>query len=95
MTPLISSMTPLISNVILGVDIQPKAPDFANKFTVIISWFLWGCTSLCVLGIAIIGTMLAVSVKNGSGGDQAARLGMAAAGVVIVGISSQIVNALL
>lgn len=75
--------------------ISPQAPSFAGKFTQLISWILWGCTMLCVVGIAYIGTQLAVSIRRGETGEHVARLGSAAAGVIIVGLASTIVNALL
>lgn len=75
--------------------ITPQAPSFAGKFTQLISWALWGCTMLCVLGVASIGTMLAISIQRGETSEHVSRLGAAAAGVVIVGLASTIVNALL
>lgn len=75
--------------------IVPQAPNFANKFTMLVSWVLWGCTMLCVVGIAVIGTQLAISIRRGETGEHASRLGAAAAGVIIVGLSSTIVNTLL
>ena len=45
--------------------------------------------------ILVIGTMLAVSIRRGEAAEHASRLGAAAAGVVIVGVASQIVNQLL
>lgn len=71
------------------------APPGSEKFTLIIGWVTWICTAVCGLGFVIIGTMLAVSIRRGDTGEHASRLGAAAAGVVIVGVSSQIVNALL
>lgn len=79
-----------------GIDpVTPQAPTFAGKFTMLISWVLWGCTMLCVVGIAVIGTQLAISIRRGETGEHASRLGAAAAGVIIVGLASTIVNALL
>lgn len=76
-------------------NVGPKQPTFAGKFTDLVSYGLWACTMLCVLGIAIIGTQMALAIRRGETGEHATRLGAAAAGVVIVGMASTIVNALL
>lgn len=84
-----SRLTALVGNP------TPTAPSFAGKFTELVGWILWGCTMMCIVGIAVIGTMLAVSIRRGETGEHAARLGAAAAGVIIVGLSSTIVNTLI
>jgi hypothetical protein len=76
-------------------NIAPVAPSFAGKFTLLISWTLWGCSALCVVGIAVVGTMLALSIRRGETAEHASRLGAAMAGVIIVGLASTIVNQLL
>jgi len=76
-------------------DLTPQAPAFAGRFTLLLRWILWVCSMLCVLGIALIGTRLALSVRRGDVGEQVGRLGVAAAGTVVVGLASTIVSALL
>lgn len=70
-------------------------PPGAEKLQLIVAWVTWIATALCGLGFVVIGTRLALSIRRGEAGDHIARLGTAAVGVVIVGVSSQIVNALL
>ena len=70
-------------------------PPGAEKLQLIIGWATWIATALCGLGFVAIGTSLALSIRRGDTGDHVARLAAAATGVVIVGVSSQIVNALL
>jgi hypothetical protein len=70
-------------------------PPGAEKLQLIIGWVTWIATALCGLGFVAIGTSLALSVRRGDTGDHVARLAAAAAGVVIVAMSSQIVHALL
>ncbi|MDQ1287036.1 MAG: hypothetical protein QG622_601 [Actinomycetota bacterium] len=77
------------------VDVRPTAPAFAGHFNELVGWVLWGCTLVCVMGIAIIGAMLALSLRRGETGEYVARLLAAATGVIIVGLSSTIVNALM
>jgi hypothetical protein len=80
---------------VLLQNIAPQKPDFADRFTKLIGWILWGCQMVCVVGIAAIGTMLAVSIRRGETGEHASRLGAAGAGVIVVGLASTIVNALI
>ena len=84
-------MRPVVE-ALLAAGVQPPGAD---KFNMIIGWVTWICTAICGIGFVIIGTMLAVSIRRGEAGEHASRLGAAAAGVVIVGVASQIVNQLL
>jgi len=70
-------------------------PPGAEKLLLIVDWVTWLATAVCGLAFVAIGTSLAFSIRRGDAGDHLARLGAAAAGVVIVAVSSQLVNALL
>ena len=70
-------------------------PPGAEKLQLVIDWATWIATALCGLGFVLIGTSLALSIRRGDTGEHVARLGAAAAGVVVVGVSSRIVDALL
>jgi hypothetical protein len=70
-------------------------PPGAEKLQLVVDWVTWIATLVCGLAFVAIGTSLALSVRRGDAGDHVARLGVAAVGVVIVGVSSQIVNLLL
>lgn len=49
---------------------------------------------VCVLGVVIAGGSMAVAHRHGGGGESASRLGWVAAGCVVVGSASGIVNQL-
>jgi hypothetical protein len=71
-------------------------PPGAEKLQLVVEWVTWIATLVCGLAFVAIGTSLALSVRRGdASGDHLTRLGAAAVGVVIVGVSSQIVNLLL
>jgi hypothetical protein len=70
-------------------------PPGAEKFELVVAWVTWIATVLCGLGFVVIGTRLALSIRRGETGEHVARLGAAAAGVVIVGAAARIVAALL
>jgi len=70
-------------------------PPGAEKLMLIIGWATWIATAVCGLAFVAIGVGLALSVRRGEAGDHLARLVTAAIGVVIVGVSSQLVNTLL
>jgi hypothetical protein len=70
-------------------------PPGAEKLQLIVDWVTWIATLCCCLAFVGIGTSLALSVRRGDIGEHVARLGAAAVGVVIVGVSAQIVDVLL
>lgn len=70
-------------------------PPGAEKLQLLIDWVTWIATALCGVGFVLIGTSLALSIRRGDTGEHVARLGAAAGGVVLVGVSSRIVDALL
>jgi hypothetical protein len=83
-------MATLVSQLAAGTP-----PPGAEKLQLILGWVTWIATALCGLAFTVIGTSLALSIRRGATGEHVARLAAAAAGVVIVGVSSQIVNVLL
>ena len=70
-------------------------PPGAEKFQLVLAWATWIATVLCGLGFVVIGTRMALSIRRGETGEHVARLGAAAAGVIIVGAAARIVAALL
>jgi hypothetical protein len=78
-----------------NVTVTPVQPSFSGKFSLLLGWVAWGCFSLCVIGVMVIGVQLALSFGRGQGGEHAMRLGTALFGVIIVGAASGIVGALL
>jgi hypothetical protein len=50
---------------------------------------------VCVLGIIIAGTMMAIGQRRGEGGEHASRLGWVIAGCIVIGAASGLVGALI
>jgi len=71
-----------------------QQPPGAGKLTDILGWATWIAMGVCVLGVVIAGGTMAVAHRGGGGGESASRLGWVAAGCVVVGSASGIVNAL-
>lgn len=71
----------------------PPGEAGAN-LTEILGWATWIAMGVCVLGVVIAGGTMAVAHRGGGGGESASRLGWVAAGCVVVGSASGIVNAL-
>lgn len=94
-TALSGAMTSALSGTLPGLLSVGTPPPGAEKLMLVIGWVTWIATAVCGLAFVAIGTSLALSVRRGQVGDHLARLVAAAVGVVIVGVSSQIVNALL
>lgn len=52
----------------------------------------WGATSACVVGIAIVATMMAISHHRGTGSEHFAGLGRVAAACVLIGTAGPLVQ---
>jgi len=52
----------------------------------------WGATSACVVGVAIVAAMMAVSHHRGTGGQHFASLGYVMAACVLIGTAGPIVQ---
>jgi hypothetical protein len=73
---------------------QSQAPPGSAQLTEILGWATWIAMGVCVLGVVIAGGSMAVQHRHGGGGESASRLGWVAAGCVVVGSASAIVNQL-
>lgn len=71
------------------------APPGSSGITTILSWAAWVAFAVCVLGVIIVGGMMAVSSRRGEGGEHASRLGFAMGGAIIIGSASAIIGAVL
>jgi hypothetical protein len=52
----------------------------------------WGATSACVVGVAIVATMMAVSHHRGMGGQHFASLGYVMAACILIGTAGPLVQ---
>ncbi len=73
---------------------ESQQPPGAGNLTQILGWATWLAMGVCVLGVVIAGGSMAVQHRHGGGGESASRLGWVAAGCVVVGSASGIVNQL-
>uniref|UniRef100_UPI003F499997 hypothetical protein n=1 Tax=Amycolatopsis sp. CA-151526 TaxID=3239921 RepID=UPI003F499997 len=72
-----------------------EAPPGSDKLLKIGRWVLWTVTAVCVIGMLFIGGKMASEFNHGEMSQHGKRLGMALAGMVIVGASSGITSALI
>ncbi len=69
------------------------APPGAEKLETILKWATWLGYGLCVLGVIIAATGMALQVRRGTGGMEAgAHLGWVLAGALIIGSASALVG---
>jgi peptidoglycan/LPS O-acetylase OafA/YrhL len=52
----------------------------------------WGATSACVVGIAIVATMMAISHHRGMGGQHFASLGYVMGACILIGTAGPLVQ---
>ena len=68
------------------------APPGAAQLLVILSWAKWVGLVACVLGVIIVGGLLAVKNSRGEGFDNFGKLGYALAGAIIISGAVSIVG---
>jgi type IV secretory pathway VirB2 component (pilin) len=74
---------------------EPVAPDgVQGNVEKVVNWVTWIGMMVCVLGIIIAGTMMAIGQRRGEGGEHASRLGWVIAGCIVIGAASGLVQAL-
>ncbi|WP_211210122.1 conjugal transfer protein TrbC [Actinopolyspora halophila] len=89
--------------MLAGSEVLAQPPDFgggqappgSEKLLIIGRWVTWICAAVSVIGVMIVGAMMAVSFRHGEMGEHGKRLGVALIGIVVFGASTGIVNALM
>jgi hypothetical protein len=66
--------------------------DLASQVHLLMDIVAWGATCACVVGIAIVAAMMAVSHHRGTGGQHFASLGYVMAACVLIGTAGPIVQ---
>jgi hypothetical protein len=84
----------LIHAIAAGQMAAGTAPPGSEKFTKIVEWALWSCSTRCGVAFMISGDA-DLSIRRGESGQHMSQLGAAAAGTVIVGVASTIVTQLI
>lgn len=59
-------------------------PGFGTAFEDIMGWVKWVALGLVVLGLIIIGALMAINSRRGEGGELLGRLGWAMAGACVI-----------
>src|SRR5450759_5208569 len=80
--------------VILAFDSTPVAIPGVTKLQAVIGYSAWVATALCLIGLIVTGAMMAVAHHHGTS-QHVGRLGMVAAGCLIVGAASPIAGSIL
>jgi hypothetical protein len=69
--------------------------NLADQVHLLMDIVAWGATCACVVGIAIVAAMMAVSHHRGTGGQHFASLGYVMAACVLIGTAGPIVQFLI
>jgi hypothetical protein len=73
-----------------GIGSAPS--DLASQVHLLMDIVAWGATCACVVGVAIVATMMAVSHHRGMGGQHFASLGYVMAACILIGTAGPIVQ---
>lgn len=92
---MLAKLVPLLLPLDGPPDNTPEAPGaVSGNVEKVVNWVTWIGMMVCVLGIIIAGTMMAIGQRRGEGGEHASRLGWVIAGCIVIGAASGLVNAL-
>ena len=64
------------------------APPGSEKLLLLLRWAAWIALGLCVLGVMLIGAMMALAYRRGEAGEAASKLGWVFAGAIVIGSAS-------
>ena len=93
---MLAKLLPLLIPIDDPVNNRPDAPGpVKNNVETVVNWVTWIGMMVCVLGIIIAGTMMAIGQRRGEGGEHASRLGWVLAGCIIIGAASGVVGLLI
>jgi hypothetical protein len=93
---MIAKLVPLLIRFDDPVNNTPTAPNAVKgNVETVVNWVTWIGMMVCVLGIIIAGTMMAIGQRRGEGGEHASRLGWVIAGCIVIGAASGLVSALI
>lgn len=90
---MLAKFLPLLIPIDDPPDNTPKAPsEVSGKIGEVVNYITWIGMMVCVIGIIIAGTMMAIGQRRGEGGEHASRLGWVVAGCIVIGAASGIVK---
>ncbi|MBH1934137.1 hypothetical protein I5Q34_07480 [Streptomyces sp. AV19] len=72
-----------------------EKPPFGDKLLTILKWAAWTVSGACVAGVLGVAGKMALSHRNGEGGEHAKGLAMVMGACIIAGTASGIVGALI
>lgn len=73
---------------------QGQAPPGSGGVTKILSWAAWIAVAVCVVGVLVAGSKMALEHRRGGGGESVASLGWVLGGCIVIGSASALVGAL-
>jgi len=66
--------------------------DVESQVHLLMDMVAWGATSACVVGIAIVATMMAISHHRGTGSEHIAGLGRVLGACILIGLAGPLVQ---
>jgi len=87
-----ASSDPLPSGGVYNPGTGQAPAGLADQVHLLMDIVAWAATSACVVGIAIVATMMAISHHRGMGGQHFASLGYVMAGCILIGTAGPIVQ---
>jgi peptidoglycan/LPS O-acetylase OafA/YrhL len=88
----IPATTPAGGSGVFNPGIGQAPPNLESQVHLLMDIVAWTATSACVVGVAIVAAMMAVSHHRGMGGQHFASLGYVMAACVLIGTAGPIVQ---
>jgi len=73
---------------------QGAPPPGSDGLIKILSWAAWIAVAVCVIGVLVTGSKMAIQHGRGQQGESVASLGWVLGGCIIIGSASALVGAL-
>jgi hypothetical protein len=80
--------------ILAAPDIPATQPPGGDKIALVAQWIKWGGGLGCVVGLIVVGVMMAIQHRRGTSGEHGAALFSVAIGSVVVGSAAALVTAL-
>lgn len=84
----LSALLPLL-------DVTPTPPPGSDSILTVVKYIAWIVAIMCVVGLMIVGGVMAVKNRRGEGAEAASSLGWVVAGMIVSGSAGAIVGTFL
>lgn len=82
-----------VASLVLAIpDPAPVQPPGTAGLNSLLGWAKWLALAVCILGLFLVGALMAVNARRGEGGEHVGRIGVALGGVVLISAATALVG---